>query len=340
MRVLLAIVLLAAAGWSGWWWWNASAREAAIRDWLAERQADGWIAEAVAIEVDGFPNRVDLTASGLSLADPDSGWSWEAPFFQVLSLTWTPHQFIAVWPDEQVVATPYETARITSDIMRGSVAFEPGLALALDRSTIEVDAMTITGEAGWTVSLDRAVLAARRSAHEGAPANAYDLSFIAEKLAVPKEWVDGIDRAGVLPRAMEAAELDAILVFDQRWDRAAVEDEAPELEAVTVRDLRVNWGRLDLRGRGELAVDAEGYAEGELDLRVQNWRDALEVAVEGGLVGADVAGAVEAALGFVAQFAGSGNTIEVPLVFEDGRTMIRAPFASVPVGEAPRFARR
>lgn len=340
MRVLLAIVLLAAAGWSGWWWWNANARETAIEDWLAERRADGWIAEAAAVEADGFPNRVDVTASDLRLADPEAGWSWEAPFFQILSLTWKPHQFIAVWPDEQQVATPYETARITSDIMRGSVAFEPGLALALNRSTVEIEAMRVTGEAGWTASLDRAVLATRRATQEDAPANAYDFSFVAAGLALPEEWAERVDRAGMLPRAMEAAEIDATLVFDRRWDRAAVEDEPPALEAVTLRDLRLSWGRLDLRGRGEIAVDAEGYAEGELDLRVQNWRDALEVAVEGGLIGADVAGAVEAALGFVAQLGGSGNAIEVPLVFADGRTMIRAPFASVPVGEAPRLARR
>lgn len=340
MRVLLAIVLLAAAGWGGWWWWNASAREDAVREWLAERRADGWTAEATAIEVDGFPNRVDLTASGLSLADPEAGWSWEAPFFQVLSLTWKPHQFIAVWPHEQVVATRYETARITSGTMRGSVAFEPGLALALDRSTVEIDAMTIAGEAGWTASLDRAVLATRQAGEEGAPANAYDFSFVAENLALPEEWAEAIDRTGALPRAMEAAELDATLVFDRRWDREAVENEPPQLEAVTVRDLRLSWGRLDLRGSGEFVADAEGLAEGELDLRVQNWRDALEVAVESGLIGADAAGAVEAALGFVAQLGGSGKAIEVPLVFEDGRTLIRAPFASIPVGDAPRLVRR
>jgi hypothetical protein len=340
MRVLLAIVLVAAAAWGGWWWWNASTREAAVRDWLAEREAEGWVAEASAIEVDGFPSRVDLTVTELELANPEAGWTWQAPFFQILSLTWTPNHFIAAWPNEQVLATPYDTARIASEVMRGSVVFEPGLDLALDRSTVEIEGMAVTGEAGWSAALDEALLSVRQAEGEGAAPNAYDLSFVAENLALPEAWLAEVDRGGVLPRVMEAAEVDATMAFDRPWDREAVEGESPSLEALALRDLRLSWGRLDLRGRGEVAADAEGFAEGRVDLRVQNWREGLQVAVEGGLIAEGTAQAVETGLGLVAQLSGSGNAIEVPLLFEDGRTLIEAPFGAVPIGEAPRLAGR
>lgn len=340
MRVLLAIVLIAAAAWSGWWWWNASLRETAVRDWLAERQADGWIAEAEAIEVDGFPNRVDLTATGLRLADPEAGWSWEAPAFQVLSLTWKPQHFIAAWPGEQVIATPYETARVASEVLRGSVVFEPGLDLALDRATVEIEDMAIAGEAGWQAALDTALLSVRQAEDEAAAPGAYDVSFVAEGLALPEEWVAEIDRTGVLPRAMEAAEVNAALVFDRQWDREAVEGESPALEAMRLSDLRLSWGSLDLRGRGEIVADAAGQAEGTLDLRVQNWREMLAVAVDAGLIDRGMAQAVETGLSLVAQFSGTGDAIEATLLFEDGQTLIEAPFGAVPIGEAPRLSRR
>ena len=100
MRTLLAIVILAALGWSGWWWFNASARERALAEWLAARRADGWQAEAAEIRVTGFPNRVDVLIDDLRLADPEAGWSWHASGFQILSLTWKPHQFIVALPGQ------------------------------------------------------------------------------------------------------------------------------------------------------------------------------------------------------------------------------------------------
>jgi hypothetical protein len=336
MRILLAIVVAAALGWSGWWWWNASMRETAVEDWLAERRADGWVAEAGAVGVQGFPNRLDLIVEALVLADPEAEWSWTAPEFQVLSLTWKPHHVIAVWPGEQVFATPHETVRIASERLRGSVVFMPRPGLALDRATVEIGGMRLAGEAGWEATLGEGILAVRRAEGEAAPEHGYDLSLVAEGLALPESWTAGLGRSGVLPARMEAAELDAVVDFDRRWDRQAIEEDNPRLEAVAIRDLRVNWGRLDLRGRGDLVADAEGYAEGRIDLRVRNWREMLEVAVAAGMIGEQAASAAEVALGLMARMTSDPNSIQVPLVFEDGE----ARLGPIPVGAAPRLARR
>ena len=79
MRVILAIIAAAAIGWSVWWWAIASAKERALAAWLDERRAAGWVAEAEAIDVGGFPYRIDTTIRGLELANPAAGWSWTAP---------------------------------------------------------------------------------------------------------------------------------------------------------------------------------------------------------------------------------------------------------------------
>ena len=168
MRRLLAIVILAALGWSGWWWWHASMREAAVNDWLAERRAAGWVAEAAEVRVTGYPNRIDTVVTGLELADPEQGWSWSAPEFQFLSLSYRPHHIIAVWPGEQVVGTPYDTLRLSAEVLRGSVVFEPSPRLALDRATIEIGGLSIASELGWTMTIGKAVLATRQAA-EGSP---------------------------------------------------------------------------------------------------------------------------------------------------------------------------
>ena len=258
MRVLLAIVILAALGWSGFWWFNASARERALTDWLAERRADGWQAEAADLRVTGFPNRVDVLVTDLRLADPEAGWSWHAAELQILSLAWKPHQFIVALPGQQVVATPYETLTATSDLLRGSVAFRPNPRLELDHSTFEIEGMAIASDLGWTAEIGKAILATRQTA--GVPF-AHDVAFNAESLRLP----DGRGRsrrATCCPTASGRWRSTRRSASTARGTAAASRATTRCSGGVEVRKLAVAWGELDLSGSGTLVADAEGYAEG------------------------------------------------------------------------------
>src|SRR6476646_8564245 len=150
MRTLLAIVILAALGWSGYWWFNASTRENALNAWLAGRRADGWVAQAQDLHVTGFPNRVDTIVPDLDLADPDAGWSWHADRFEILSLSYKPQHVIAVLPGTQVFSNRYDTLRLISDKLDGSVIFRPTPRLELDRMTFETENLHIAADSGWT----------------------------------------------------------------------------------------------------------------------------------------------------------------------------------------------
>jgi hypothetical protein len=334
MRTLLAIVILAALGWSGWWLLQSTARDRAMTGWLEERRAAGWVAEAAEVRVRGFPSRVDTVITGLDLSDPEAGWSWRADGLQILSLSYKPHHVIAVLTGEQVVATPYETLSATSDRLRGSVIFRPTTRLELDHATFEIENMRISGDAGWTAAVGGAILATRQAADRRP--FAHDLAFNAESLALPAELVAGFKADGVLPAEIGPIALDATLAFDRPWDRHSVEGDNPVLELVAIRNLALAWGELDLRGRGTLAVDEEGFAEGRLDLRTSNWEAMLDVAEASGALDPTLAGAVRAGLGLIARLGGDRNALDVPLDFRDGT----ARLGPIPLGPAPRLAQR
>ena len=334
MRTLLAIVILAALGWSGWWFVQSTARDRAMTGWLEERRAAGWVAEAAEVRVGGFPSRVDTVVSGLNLSDPEAGWSWHADGLQVLSLSYKPNHVIAVLTGEQVVSTPYETLRANSDRLRGSVIFRPTTRLELDHSTFEIENMRISGDAGWTATIGKAILATRQAA-AGTPF-AHDVAFNAESLALPAEVIDGLGADGILPADVGPIAIDATLVFDRPWDRHTVESDNPVLEEVEIRDLALTWGKVDLRGQGTLAVDAQGFAEGRLDLRARNWERMLDVAEASGALDPTLAGAVRAGLGLIARLSGDRNALDVPLDFRDGT----ARLGPIPLGPAPRLAQR
>ncbi|MFO1208554.1 MAG: DUF2125 domain-containing protein [Amaricoccus sp.] len=336
MRILLAIVILAAIGWSGFWWVNATFRERALNAWLAERRAAGWVAEAQDIRVAGFPNRVDTTVTGLQLSDPNAGWSWHADKFEILSLSYQPHHVIAVLPGEQVFATPFDTFHISSEKLDGSVIFKPTPRLELDRMTFEAGNLKLASDAGWTAGIGEALIATRQSTDPDAAPFSHDLSINLDRLALPADVIAGLGAGSVLPAAIDKISVDATLGFDRAWDRPALESGNPTLQRVDVRDITVTWGKLDLRGKGELAVDARGFADGRLDLKARNWRTMLDVAEESGLLPPTAAQAVRAGLGLLAGFSGSGDTLNVPLEFSGGR----ARLGPIPIGPAPRLAQR
>lgn len=331
MRILLAIVILAALGWSGFWWYNASLRQRAIEGWLAERRADGWQAEAADLRVTGFPNRVDVIVKDLRLADPDAGWSWQAEGLEILSLAYKPHQFIVALPGRQVVATPYESITAQADVLRGSVGFRPSTRLELDHSTFEIGGLDIESDAGWRARVGKAILATRQAA--GIPF-AHDVAFNAETLLLP----DGLTArtAGVLSDVAGPLALDTTLTFDRPWERATVDGDNPVIEGVTVRKLQLTWGELDLAGSGDLVADAQGYAEGRIDLEAKNWRRMLDAAEASGALNGTAASALRAGLGLLAGFGSGGNTLSVPLDFADGATRL----GPIPLGPAPRLAAR
>ncbi len=331
MRIMLAILALAALAWTGWWFFVAYAKERAIEGWLAERRAEGWVAEASAVDVAGFPYRVDTTVSVLHLANPDVGWAWSAPEFQFLTLAYQPNHLIAFWPQEQSFSTPLGTTRITSETMQGSVVVEPNLQLALRRATVELDDLTLADDLGWSLGVDAGLVSARQSEDASAPPFTYDLALSAEGMSLPEQW--GVDRAGVLSEVIEQVRFDGAATFDRALDRPAVEGEPPALEALEIRDVSLNWGRLDLRGQGALRVDGAGFAEGRINLRARNWEDMLDMAQSSGALNGSVASALRAGLGLLARLGGDSRTLDAPLEFAGG-VMRLGP---VPIGPAPRL---
>ena len=136
MRKLLVLIFALAALWSGYWFVGATAVERGTQVLLDDLRAQGWQVEVADVGTRGFPNRFDTTATQVKLADPLGGFTWTAPFFQVLALSYKPNHVIAALPESQSFELPGQTLQVDSTRMRASLVVEPGTALALDRTDI------------------------------------------------------------------------------------------------------------------------------------------------------------------------------------------------------------
>ena len=272
---LLAIVILAALGWSGWWCVQATARDRAL-DRLARRAPRrrlGGRGRGRA-RSRGFPNRVDTIVDRprprrprrrLVLAAPTASRSCRSPTSRTTSSPSCPASRWSRPPTRRVRATSERPARL-GDL--------PADAAARARPHDLRDRGHATRR--------RHRLERRRSARRSSPPArradgtpfAHDLAFNAEDLALPAGLAGAVDRRGVLPAAIGTGRRStrpspSTGPGTGRRSRATTRCS----RSVEVRDLALTWGKLDLRGRGTLAVDAEGFAEGRLDLRARNWRD-------------------------------------------------------------------
>ncbi len=333
VAILFAIVLTAAAGWAGWWFLGAAAKEEAFAGWLADRRAEGWLAEAASIETRGFPSRFDTRLERLALADPEVGWAWETPFLDVLMLSYRPNAAVAALPSGQTVAVPGERATLDGDRMRASLRFFPGPSLALARLSAEAEGLRLTAEAGWIAAAETLAAHLQASDPATAPANAYDLYIEADAVRLPEPLRESVDPAGALPAVFDRFLVDARAALEAPLDRRAVEDRPPGARLISLKALEARWGRLALRASGTLRADAQGYAEGEIALRAENWREMIRAAEAAGAIPAELASALEFGLGLLAGLGGNGDVIAAPLTFRDGRALI----GPVAIGRAPRI---
>ncbi len=330
MLRLVVIILVGALVWMCWWAFGQIAYERALTAWVDDRRGEGWAADIGELETKGFPNRFDTTVTDISLADPETGIAWSAPFVQFLSLAYKPHQVIAVLPGEHRFSTPLQTMTIGHEDARASLFLRPNTQLALDRAVLVISGAAIRSSAGWQTTL-----AEGRFAADSAPAaeDTYRLGIEVLGLVPTDEARELLDPGGILPREVESLRADAEIDFTAPWDRRAIEVARPQITAIDIRDLSARWGEITFRAAGEVTVDGAGMPEGRITVRAVEWRRLLDMAEAVGWLPGSLRGSLEAALSLLS---GEGDVLDAPLEFSGGRVSL----GLIPLGDAPRIVLR
>lgn len=337
MRTLFFLVILASLAWSGYWYVGAEAQSRGFQAWLDQQRARGWVAEASAIEVAGFPNRFDTEIRDLNLADPNSAWAWSAPVFQILALSYSPNHVIADWPNRQSIASPMGRIEVFSQQMRGSVRLAPNTSLALQETRIDLQDVRLESTNGWEAALSEGFLAIREAPEGNAPPHAYDVALTASALDFPEPLLRRIDPAGLAPKSMQNATIRLTPVFDAPWDRHAVEDGPPALVTLNIGNVSGAWGEMEMTVTGRLDADPAGYADGDLNLIAQNWREMLDIAERSGALPGALRTVLEGVLGGAAQVTGQTNRLDITISFSRGRPSVAG--IPIPGGERLRLNR-
>ncbi len=325
MRALLWITGILAILYSGYWVVGKTAMQSGAEAAFAGAARQGLFAENAGISVSGFPNRFDLTVTDPHLGDPRTGIEWQAPFMQILTLSYKPWHVIAAFAPTQTIQTPTEAITLTSAKLQASLIVTPNTALTLDRTVLVGNGVEMSSTLGWTLAAETLRLATKT---DPTRTNTHEIGLELTRFS-PDPALAAL--MPTLPTVIDRVHLDAFASFSAPIDRFVAETR-PELTALSIKEAVFNWGTLQASAKGDLAVVA-GMPEGRIDLTVRGWRDLVPLAVNTGAISPEVAPTVTNLMEAFAKSSGDPELLEMPLTFENGR-MNLGPF---PLGDAPRL---
>jgi hypothetical protein len=132
-----------------------------------------------------------------------------------------------------------------------------------------------------------------------------------------------------MPAALSKLRLDAIVGLTAADPTAA--GASPVISGIDLKEAQMTWGDLALFGKGRIAANSDGLAEGRIDFRLTNWRKLMPLLAAAGVVTAEALPTWENALALLAAQSGDAEVLELPLIMRQGRMSL----GPLPLGPAP-----
>ena len=325
MKRLTIVVVVAALVYSGFWFWNAQTQKSAINGWFEDRRLAGWTAEFTDLEVKGFPNRLDTTISSPRIGAPSSGPQWEAPFFQIFRLTYNPSHLIVVAANEQTLSTPdTEIGVITTDL-RASLEMADLATWTPERLILVSEGLEISATSGWALNADVAQIST-----EIAEGNTYRVGLDARNLTGS---LAGNANAPTNQTPLDRLLLDANLSFSAPINRHTLEQRRPQLENLALNLAEAEWNGFKLAAAGMLEVSPSGTLNGQIILKLRNWRDIVEKERGQNRLSQNALNQIELTLGLISGLSGNPETLDLPFDFKNGQIWL----GPLNLGKAPNL---
>lgn len=333
VRALWVLVVIAAL-WCGWWAFAAFGFSSSIQAWFEERRETGWQAEFAEIDTAGFPTEITAKLMDVNLADTKNGL---AVRFDQLDVS-----LRALWPGDIWITTPQSPITLATpqgqwlvEIAEGQadLNLHPGSRLELENISFVSAEMRIGDAKGEALMQSGPTTAALVQTDTS---TVYDVKFDAQGFVPGRRIRDLLRLDANLPQDFETLVALAQITFDDPIDRAALEEQRPQPSAILIDRLDAKWGDMRLLALGEMTRDANGYAEGKITIKAENWQHMLDLAVAGGLLPEQLRPQAESLIASVAAGTGQTNTLDVTLTFADGLTRL----GFIPIGRALRMSIR
>ncbi|MCD9149581.1 DUF2125 domain-containing protein [Pseudophaeobacter flagellatus] len=328
---LLKYLCLGAAVWVLYWGLAAWGLRSGLEGWFDAQARQGWQVSHGQLSTAGFPLRHRTRIDQPLLADPGTGAAWSADWLDLDTPALWPGALTLSFPEtEQRFSVFDQSSTLTAQDMTAEMQLAPGAALTLERLVLRAQGWKILQQKATTPQWQAQDLELTLQ-QQSAPPRQYDLRMAITGFAPGGAFRRISQLAHDLPKQFDALQLQGTVDFDTPWDRRALEQRRPQPRQITLTLAEAKWGEMHFRASGQLQMDDQGRATGDLALQVRNWRAILDMAERSSLLPPQTRAAMERVLALFSSPAGEGEKINTTLRFQQGQMWI----GPLPIGTAP-----
>jgi hypothetical protein len=324
-RLLLLVVagiavisVLGGGGYAAYWFIAANAAQAAVANWVAARQAEGFEVATESVSVSGFPGRILVRINGLELAQPDHtlAWLWRTEALQIsVSPTNSRHLLMRIG-GKTSLAYHSETGEAAIAIRARGMAVQ--VLLNDDRTlqsiALETASLSLTDGAGGEPTTARRIqIHATWGDGPGVVPDATQFSVRFDSLLMPQHT------RGPLGNTMEVfqANLELKGVISSTDLPVALAEWRDAEGAMIVQESQVRWGSLDMSGRGGFTLDDQLRPKGSANVQIRGYAITIDAFHAAGRLDDEERKSIESITNFIGQRGPMAN-IGLKLRAEDG----------------------
>ncbi len=291
----IAVIALAAAAYTVFWHSLAGNILDDVRDWSAERKADGWTVNLGAVTTSGFPFSLTVRASAVRLAGPASRWQWDAPGMTATARIWDLDRIMVNVPGVHRMA--FHNRRFVAEPASAEAVLTWGRD-GVDAAEWTLSAPAFTGPRGRIASARAirgrmAALTPDDGARPGSARAGYRFAIVIEAPELPDSL--RLSPGGASDRVSaegSVRNLPAVEGTLQGWLEAWREAGG----VIEFRSVALDRGSSRVTGNGTFALDRRLQPEGAMTVEVAGIDEVIESLTSAGAIRDLQALALKAAL--------------------------------------------
>ena len=271
MRILLWTISFVILSWSAYWVIGAKSIKSELSESIQKFNSGDWSIEYSDAIVRGFPYRFDVTINNLTVKNKKNYLTWTLPYFQILSLSYSPKNLILVWPKEQELKTKTKTINLTSNKMLASIERTNIRSYDISKFILEVEGAIVKSSQDLVIQSKSLILAIDKLKVETA---AYKFGLSSTELSVQPSDHRFYGLVGLFNTNSLNLNINADVYLDTLL-RVTKKQDYPKITKLNLKEISINSKDFILTAMGNLETDIQGSPKGDIQLKISDWKQLL-----------------------------------------------------------------
>ena len=271
MRILLWTISFVILSWSAYWVIGAKSIKSELSESIQKFNSGDWSIEYSDAIVRGFPYRFDVTINNLTVKNKKNYLTWTLPYFQILSLSYSPKNLILVWPKEQELKTKTKTINLTSNKMLASIERTNIRSYDISKFILEVEGAIVKSSQDLVIQSKSLILAIDKLKVETA---AYKFGLSSTELSIQPSDHRTYGLAGLFNTTSLNLNINADVYLDTLL-RVTKKQDYPKITKLNLKEISINSKDFILTAMGNLETDIQGSPKGDIQLKISDWKQLL-----------------------------------------------------------------